>query len=307
MNLIAGIILAVAGVLIAALGISGIFPGLTQPGIVGLLAGGLVIGLSFVRRPDPKDSERMSTGATLANAVFSPAEVFQNLRRHPRWLVALIIMVAMSVAYTNLFMYRLTPERVTNFTVDKTLEMSFLNEDARTQIESGRAKAIEEAKNPVTRAGQVISSFSLNLFGYAFLAAIFFLFALALGGQMNYWQAFSVAVYAAFPIAVIRFVLNSVILFIKDPTEIHPITGQTSLIQDNLSFLVTPSESPVLYVTLGSISLLGLYWVWLNAIGMANAGEKVSSSTGWTASIAVYLMMVLLGVVSAWLFPGFIS
>lgn len=307
MNLYAGIAIAVAGVLLAVFGVLGIVPGSAQPGVFGILTGLLIVGLSFISRPDKNGEERVPTASTLIDVFFSPAAAFRSLRTHPRWLVAVLIMVGMSVAYTNLFMYRLTPERVTNFTVDKTLEMSFLTDEARAQIESGRSKAIEDAKSPVTRAGQAVSSFAGHLYGYAFLAAIFFLFALALGGQMNYWQAFSVAVYGAFPVAVIRFVLNSVILFVKDPNEIHPITGQTSLIQDNLGFLLNPADSPVLYVLLSTIGLLGLYWVWLNAVGMANAGEKVSSSTGWTASVSVYALMVLLAVVSAWMFPGFIS
>lgn len=44
--------------------------------------------------------------------------------------VALLIMTVLSAVYANLFLYRVTPERITNFTIDKTLEMSFLNDDA---------------------------------------------------------------------------------------------------------------------------------------------------------------------------------
>ena len=307
MNRLAGIIVAALGFVIAVLSILKVLPGLTQAGVMMLVLGGLIIGLSFVDGPEKDETERMSTPSTLLNIFFSPSEVFQNLRRHPRWLVAALVMGIMSATYSNLFMHQLTPERVTNYAIDKSKEISFLNDEARNQIEAGRADAIAQARDPIVRVGQAITGFGWAVIGFSFLAIIFFLFALAMGGKINWWQAFSVAVYAAFPIAVIRFILNTTILFIKDPTDIHPITGQSSLIQDNLSFLVTASDNPVIYTFLSTLSLLSIYWVWLNATGLKNAGERVSGSIGWTASLVIYGVLILLAVVSAFLFPGFIS
>ena len=307
MNRLAGIIIAVIGLLIAVLSILKVVPGLTQTGVVLIFLGGLIIGLNFVDKPESDDTPRMPTAETLTKIFFAPGEVFRNLRRHPRWLAAVLIMSVLSAIFTNLFLNRLTPERVTNFTIDKTLEMPMLNDDARKQIESQRAQTIEDAKNPVLRVGQAASNFAGQVFLYAFLGAVFFLFALAMGGKMNYWQAFSAAVYAGFPISVIRFFLNTIILFIKDPAEIHPVTGQGSLIQDNLNFLVLPSEHPVLYTLLSAFSLLAFYWIWMNVTGLKNAGERVSPSIAWSATLAIFLIGVFLSVTMAFLFPSFIS
>ena len=307
MNRIAGIIVAAAGLVVAILSITKIVPHLTQTGVVMILFGGLIIGLSFIDKPDDEGTEKMPTGSTLGNIFFAPTDVFRNLRRHPRWLVALLIMTVLSTAYANLFLYRLTPERVANFAIDKTLEMPIMNDDAKKQVEAGRADAIEQTKNPISRAGQAVSSFGGSIFGYSFLALIFMLFAMAMGGKMNFWQAFSVTIYASFPVSVIRATLNTILLFIKDPTDIHPILGQQSLIQDNLNFLVLPAEHPVIFTVLGTFSLLFLYWLWLNATGLQNAGEKVSSTAAWSASIGVFVLILLLGVTMAVLFPSFIS
>lgn len=307
MNRIAGIIVAVIGIILIALSVSKFVSRITQTGVVLTLLGALIFGLSFIRKPSAEGSERDSTGNTLVNIFFSPTEAFAALRRHPRWLVAALIMSVMSAVYANLFLYRLTPERVTNYAIDKTLQMPMLNDEARKQIESGRKNAIEENKNPINRVGQAAGSFSLSIFGYAFLAAIFLLFVVAMGGKINFWQAFSVAVYAFFPIAVIRFLLNTLVLFLKDPVDIHPILGQSQLVQDNLGILVNPGEHPVLFVLLASLSLLWFYWIWLNATGLKVAGEKVSVSAGWTATIFIYLALVVVGIISAFLFPSFMS
>ena len=251
----------------------------------------------------------MSTPGTLLNIFVSPSEVFQNLKRHPRWLVAVIVMALLSSVYATLFYQRLTPERIANYTIDKTLEMPMVanSEQARKQVEDGRKDAIDDAKSPVSQAGRAVTGFAGQVVWYTILSGIFMLFALAMGGTLYFWQAFSAAVYAAFPVAVIRFVLNTVVLYIKDPSDIHPILGQSSLIQDNLSFLVKASESPVLYTFLASLSLLWFYWIFLNAIGLKNAGEKVSGSIAWTAVLVVWGVIVLLGLGASWAFPSFIS
>jgi hypothetical protein len=98
-----------------------------------------------------------------------------------------------------------------------------------------------------------------------------------------------------------------VLLYIKDPSDIHPILGQNTLIQDNLSFLVKASENPVIYTFLASLSLLWFYWIFLNAIGLKNAGEKVSGSIAWTAVLVVWVVIVLFGMTASWAFPSFIS
>lgn len=309
MNRLAGIVIALIGLILAVLSVTKVVPGVTGSGVALALMGFLIIGLSFVKKPDTEGVERMSTPSTLLNIFISPGEVFQNLRRHPRWLIAVLIMSVLGGIFSNLFLYRLGADRVANYAIDKTLEMSMIqnNDQARQQVETGRAQAIADANNPVVRTGQAVSSFVGTVYLMAFLALVYFLFALAMGAKVNYWQAFSAAVYALFPVAVLRFVLNTIILFMKVPTDIHPITGQSNLIQDNLNFLFTPSAHPVLYSIVGAFGLIWFYWIWMNATGLNKTAEKASPSYGWMATLAVYLLMIILVAALAMLFPSFMS
>lgn len=306
MNLIAGVVVAALGLVIAILSILGLVPGLTSTGVIMILFGGLMIGMSFINRA-PTEDHGMSTPSTLLNIFVSPSETFQALKRNPKWLVAVLVMTVLSVTYNNLFVERLTAERVANYSIDKTLEMSFMNDDARKGIEAGRAQTIADMKSPVKRVAGVFSSFAGLVVVFALLGLLFFLVVTAFGGSIYYWQAFAVGVYAAFPVAVIRFVLNTIVLYMKDPSEIHPILGQSSLIQDNLSFLVSSAENPVIYTVLASLSLLSFYWIWLNATGLKNGGDNVSSSTGWSGSLIAFGIIFFFGVILALLFPSFIS
>jgi hypothetical protein len=309
MNRLAGIMVAALGLIVAVLSILKVIPSITLTGVALIVVGGIIIGLSFLNGPETDESGRMSTPNTLINIFLSPSEVFQNLRRHPRWLVAALIMSILGGVYQNLFYNRLTPERIASYTIDKTLEMPMIanNDQARKQVEDSRKQTIEDAKDPVKRAGQAVNGFVGTVVWYCVLGLLFMLFALAMGGKISFWQAFSVAVYAAFPVAVLRFVLNTLVLFLKDPSDIHPILGQGSLIQDSLNFLVTPSEHPVIYTLLGAFSLLGIYWIRLNATGLKNAGERINGSTAWTTTVALYVIGALLMMLMAFLFPSFIS
>ncbi len=309
MNRIAGIVLAAVGFILAVLSIAKVVPGGTGTGVVLILAGGLIIGLSFIDRPDSEGVERMSTPSTLGNIFFSPGEVFANFRRHPRFLVALLIMVVLSSTYSVLFVERIGAKRIVDFTIDKTLEMSMIanNPDARKQVEDGRAQALADAQSSFQRVIQVPGTFAGLTFLCSILAGVFFVFALAMGGKINFWQAFSVAVYAMFPVSVLRFILNTIMLYVKDPADIHPILGQQSLIQDNLNFLVSSAENPVIYTLLGSFSVLMFYWIALNAIGLKNAGEKVSGTIAWSASLAIFAVILFFGLAMAVAFPSFIS
>lgn len=309
MNLIAGIVIAVIGFVVAVLGILKVVPGVTSTGVFLLLLSGLVGGLSFVSRPETEGADRMSTAETLAAIFYAPADVFRNLRRHPRWLAATIIVAVLATTYSLLFFQRLTPERIVNYTVDKTLQMEMIksNEEARKGVEESRGQQIADAKNPVQMGVKAVGSFIGYVFLFAFLGAVLMVTVIAFGGRINYWQAFSVAVYATFPVSVIRLALSSVILYLKDPVDIHPILGQQSLVQDNLGFLLTPADNPVLFTLVSSLSLLTLYWVWLTAVGLKNSGERVTPTAAWTAPLLLTFLLIFFGVAMASLFPDFIS
>ncbi|MGI8555980.1 MAG: YIP1 family protein [Pyrinomonadaceae bacterium] len=303
MNRFTGIIVAVVGVLIAVLSFLKFIP-LVSTGVSLILLGLLVFGLSFVPKPATEDTPRMSTSETLGAIFYAPTEVFRNLRRHPRWLVVLLISAILSAVYINAFYIRLTPERIANFTVDKIAQSGFVPPEAVAKV---REQTLETATNPISRAGQSVNSFVGLVFITAFVGLIFWLFGMVMGGNINYWQAFSATAYTIFPVSVITYILSLVILFIKDPDQIHPLIGQNSLVQDNLSFLVSSATNPVIFSLLSALSILGFYRLWLNAVGLQNAGERITPTIAWSAAITVWIAGLLLAVIMAMLFGNFLS
>ena len=302
----AGIALIVLGIIVLVLGIVGFISGGLGTGGAVCALGVLLSGLSFARLPYVPDAPPpMSTLGRLSGIFFEPTNVFRNLRAHPRWLAAILVIGVLNAAYITAFTRRITPERIINFTVDK-LEESPIKPPPEA-LAKMRTEGVEQAKSPVYQAGNVVKTIVSAFFGMTFIAALYLLGVLAFGGRMHFWQALSVAAYAALPVAVIQRVISFIILFIKSPEDIHPLIGQETLVHDNLGLLFAAKDHPVLYVAGSAIGILSFYKLWLTAKGLHEGGYKVSSSAGWGVAITLWVLALLFGMAVAAIFPGFLS
>lgn len=301
MYLYVGIISVVIGILLSVLGAWDVIPHITSAGVVIVLFGGLLIGFNYIPGPEPDEGEPMPVWERMTKIFYAPNEVFRNFRSHPAWLGAILVAAVITGIYSLAFVNRVTAEVIVNHTTSRLSESGFI--DAK-QITVIKQQQLEVAESVPARIGGHISTFVGLSFLAAFFAAVYLICVLAMGGRINYFQALAVAAYSIFPVVLIQKLLSLLILFLKDPTEIHPILGQQTLLVDNLGFLVAPSESPVLYTLLASISVTGLYGLWLAATGLKTAGTRVSATTAWVAAVIVYLIMLTLGIILAFLFGG---
>lgn len=305
MYLYGGIVSVIVGIVIFTLGITKILPHTTTSGFALFAFGLLLIGFNFIPVPEKEEGvQEMSFGAKLLNIFVSPSEVFRNFRSHPTWLGAILIAAIVTGIYSTAFLYRLTPEVINNHTISKMSESGFVQPD---QIAEIKKNSLEAMSSKVAQGFGFVNTFVVFCFLFAFFAVIYFLTCLAMGGKMNYWQALATTAWAVLPVMLIQKLLSLLILFLKEPSEIHPILGQQNLLMDNLSFFVAPANNPVLYTLLASISLTAIYGLFLTAIGLKNAGYKVSSAAGWVAAFIVYFLMLSLGLISALLFGSFMS
>lgn len=301
---IPAIVLCVLGVLIAVGGALKFIPGGVGTGGALAFWGALLFGLSFVRLPAPDAPAPMSAMEKLSGIFYEPTRVFQNLKPHPRWLAAFLVISSVSVIYAAAFTQRLTPERIVSYTADKMAATPFIPPEA---VQRAREEGLEQAKNPVQRVGTAIKTF-VGVFAFmAFLAALYMLGVLVFGGRINYWQSFAALIYASLPVVVIQKLLSLILLYIKSVDDIHPLMGQESLVQDNLGILFSPADHPVLFVAASAIGILSFYGLWLKATGLRNAGQRVSKAAAWGTAITFWLVGLMLIMIITALFPSFIS
>jgi hypothetical protein len=299
--------LVVIGVLILVAGIAKFLPGGIGTGAAFTFWGILLLAFSFIPLPQTTGAEEpaMSGPQKLIGIFYEPTRVFKNLRAHPHWLAAFLLIGIVNAAYTVTFFQRLTPERIVEYTMDKLADSPI--KPPPEAMDKAKDDAMQQAKQPVQRVQTVLKSF-VGLFAFAsFIAGLCLLGVLAFGGRINFWQALAVVFYGWVPVVVISKVVSLVILFIKAPDDIHPILGQETLLQDNLGILFAPAEHPALFSLATAIGVLSFYGLWLRAKGLTNAGQKVSSSAGWGVAITLWVLGVILGMIFATLFSSFLS
>ena len=299
--------LAVIGLLVLVCGIAKILPGGFFTGLAFLFWGLLLFGLSFIRLPEPSVSEEppLSPVQKILGVFYEPTRVFRNLRSHPHWLAAFLVIVFAQAIYTAAFVQRVTPERIVNYTMDKLAESPIKPPPDR--MEKAKDDAMQQAKQPVQRVQTALKTFvGVFLLG-AIVAGLYLVCIMIFGGRINFWQALAVYFYASLPVVLISKLLSLVILFIKSPDDIHPILNQETLVQDNLGVLFNPAEHPVLFVAASVIGVLSFYGLWLRAKGLKNGGTKVNGTAAWGATLIVFGVWFLFVLAITSIFPSFIS
>ncbi len=304
MNRIVAIAVFVVGLLLLIAGFTKILPGATGGGGALALLGVVMFGLSFIPRgaAGTDDPPPMSEAEKITTIFYEPARVFQELRARPYWGTAFLI-IALSVAvYQFAYTQRIGAETIALATIDKTIEGGFIPAERAGEI---RERAASDARQPFTKASGAINGIVGTFIFLAILAALYMLGVLVSGARLKFWQAFSVAVFAALPIIVLQNLISLLLLYLKSPDDIDPIKGQRGLARADLGVLFNPAEHPYLFVLGSSIGLFTLYGLWLTATGLRNSGDKVTSGTAWSIALGLWGLGLLLGLGAAALFPTF--
>lgn len=313
MRRLAGIILFALGLVLVICSIARILPGAASPGAYAIFIGLIVFGLSFIK-PHTNGAEApapLSPAERITGIFYEPARVFQNLRYHPRWLAAFVVIALLGISagfggilYTVAFTQRVTPEVIAATMIDKVIESGWIPPAQAPEI---REQAIELAKSPVQRVTGPLTQVGTLFLLMLVLAALYLVAVIAFGGRMNYWQALSVATYASLPPAVVQGLLSLLLLYLKAPDEIDPIRGQRGLARLDLGLLFSPAEHPYLYTAGSMIGIISLYGLWLTATGLRNTAERVSQATAWTIALLFWAIGLILAVSMAAIFPSFVS
>ena len=311
MRRIVGVIIFAVGLVVWLSHVLMSVPGTKWLGLFAMFTGALVFGLSFIpqRPPGEKAPAPMPTTERLTRVFYEPEPVFDNLRHHPRWLSAFLILAFFAALYQISLLQRLGPERFADDRTNRILDGGFFQSEKVTpedfrRISIAQAKAgatVEKITAPFWTIG---GTFLVMLF----LAGLYLLGVLAFGGRMNFWQALSVAVYGSLPPVVIATVLNLILLYVQSPDDIVPFRAQQrGLARADLGLLLSPVARPLLYTFASSIGLFSLYGWWLTVTGFKHTGEKISSGSAWAIAFILWLLGTLITMVMALILPTFVA
>jgi hypothetical protein len=233
--------------------------------------------------PQESAPATMSTAETLGNILFDPGATFESLREKPRFLVAGVILILVSVGVTTLLFQKVNFQDFMRQQIEKSPSTAQMDDEQKERI-------IQMRSGPIARTIASVSPLVALTVIFAAGAGLYLLGTLAMGGSMNYKQALSVWIYSSFPPLIIGGIVGIVVLLLKSADSID-LAHPESIAQANLGILAGPS-SPVLYAVLSSIDLFQFYGLFLAAIGLRKVG-KLSSGSAWTIVLALFVIKVV--------------
>jgi hypothetical protein len=229
----------------------------------------------------------MSTPSTLTGIFFEPGRVFEALRTRPRFLVAGLVLLVLTIGVTALVYQR----------VD-------MNQYIRDKMERNprNASQTEEQKELGVKIGKIAGAVGIPAsvpFTIAAGAALYLLGVMAFGGSISYKKSLAVWVYSSLPPAIFGTIVAVLVMFLKSADTLDP----EHLLVTNPGAFMNSDSSPVLVALLGQFDLLKFYGLFLAAIGLRKIA-KLSSGSAWGVVIVFYLIRAIMAVSAAAIFGG---
>lgn len=229
----------------------------------------------------------MSTPATLSGIFFEPGTTFEALRKRPRFLVAGLILLVLTIGVTALVYQRID---MGQYIRDK-MERSPRN-----------ANQTEEQKEMGVKFGKIIGAIGIPAsvpITIAVGAAFYLLGVMAFGGSIGYKKSLAVWTYSSFPPAILGTIIAVLVLFLKSADTIDP----EHLLVTNPGAFMGSDSSPVLVAVLSQFDLLRFFGLFLAALGLRKVA-KISSGSAWAIVLGLYLIRAVLAISSAAIFGG---
>ena len=229
----------------------------------------------------------MSTPATLTGIFLEPGRTFEALRERPRFVVAAIIILVLSLIIT--------------FLIFNKIDYSAFLRDQITKGPRGDQMTPEQVDAAVGFYNGPIGKVLIYVFPVIGVAvyiaaggALYLLGSMLMGGVIRYKQAISVWTYSSFAPAVLSTIVGIIVVLITPAEDINP--GQPGgVVRANLGILLPHGSSPALAALLSSFDIFTFYGLFLAALGLRKVG-KMSSGSAWTVAVGLWLIGVILKV-----------
>lgn len=264
------IVLLMAGITLLLLAIAQMSRGLMQTNTraiaagAGLLAVGMVMfGWSSVR------VDEMRT-------IYEPGEMFASLKERPKFLVAGLLLIFLTIAMTVALFQRVDME-------------GFI----RNRMEQSSSQQQTEAQKEMSvKIGKIVAAVVIPAsvpFVVAGGAALYLLGVMAFGGSISYKKALAVWVFSSLPPALVATLIAVLVMFLKSPEDLNP----EKLLVTNPGAFMDPEASPVLTALLGQFDLLSFYGLFLAGVGLRKVA-RLSSGSAWGVVLGYWFMGTIL-------------
>ena len=244
---------------------------------------------------------QMNPISRLINAVFSPGEMFTDVRRSPKdWIVPvlLLVIVASVAGYVVQWRFNFTPEIIAAASVDVELDKQGKTRKDLTDAEKQQVEMSENFTTLILKVLPVVTAVVIMLTIFT-LGGLYRLLMPLVQGRTTFFRCISVAAYAYSIPQTIKWLLHIVISFVKSPESVDVVgyLQNNGLIQASPAALFSAKANPVLFAMLSWFDLFSIWFLALAVIGISTVCVK-KLKPGSAAMIVVgpYALMMLIHV-----------
>jgi hypothetical protein len=207
----------------------------------------------------------MGQFSRITGVFFEPKKTFEDIVQRPSFLVPLLLVMMVSLAYVTVLGQRIGFERIVRQQVQNSEQFQQLPPDQREQ-------RIQMGVKIGSIIGYVAAVAGTPLY-YLVASAVLLGIMAIMGAGLKFKQIFAIMCYAGLPNMVFM-VLAIVVMFLKNPDEFNI---QNPLAFNPGAFLDPQQTSKFVYSLASSLDVFSFWTIGLIAIGLkAGAGKKLS-------------------------------
>ncbi len=228
--------------------------------------------------PAPSEQQRIGAVGRMIGVFFSPKETFQDIVRHPSWIVPVILYALITLAVTYSFTQQVGWKRFLQQQIER-------NPRAAQQMEQippeRRAEVLEQQAAVSKWIGYAIGPFSYAVI-ILVVGGVMLLAMNVLGGaDLRFKTALGITAHAYMPWALAG-LGGLAVIYLKDPSDVDI----QDLLASHAGAFLPEDASPVLLALAKSLDVFTFWVLFLLAMGFAVAAPK-KLTTGKAFGIAL--------------------
>jgi hypothetical protein len=230
----------------------------------------------------PKSS--LSELGRLTNVFIEPRQTFQDLVERPRWIVPVVLMTVLALAFTIAMGSHVGWDRI----VRQSMETSERTQNM-TPEERAQAVAIGVKITGIVAYGAAVLAIPAILLISA--GVLLLVFKGLFSAKLQFKQVFAICAYASLP-GLINSLASLVVMLLKAPDDFDP---QRAAIF-NIGYYLDPSTAKWLMALASSIDVFTIWVILLMATGLCVASRKLSFAQSVAGVALPWVLVVMIKV-----------
>ncbi len=229
------------------------------------------------QEPEGQTVPKLTVGQQVIKVFTDPVTFFQHLRNNPTWLLPLVLIILMSIAFASI-----TKDQMLEYRKQMILDSEKIPEEFKD-------KSIEQIEN-MTPSAYYVQTVLGSVIGivivYAIGAGLFLVVGnFFLGGKATFKQMFALFTWANM-VSIVEMLVKMILILQKNSMEVYT----------SLALLMDPAKSKTfLFQLLNAVDIFAIWKVILWSIGFGII-YRFSAKKSYVTVISLYIVYVLVSI-----------